>query len=214
MRNLSLYGLVLVMAATSWVAVSPARGSVFINEIHYDNQGGDINEGVEIAGTAGQILSGWFIQLYNGNNGEIYESFGLSDYTIPDQQNGFGALFCPISGMQNGGPDGVALVDGDNEVLQFLSYEGSFTGLEEPASGITSVDIGVFEDGSLQGCSLQLTGTGTNYDDFTWTGPIAATPGQINTGQSFVPIPGAMWLLGSGLIGLLGIRNCRKRAHS
>ena len=29
--------------------------SVFVNEIHYDNDGADISEGVEIAGPAGTI---------------------------------------------------------------------------------------------------------------------------------------------------------------
>jgi hypothetical protein len=34
---------------------------VFINEIHYDNAGTDVGEGVEIAGTAGMDLTGWSI---------------------------------------------------------------------------------------------------------------------------------------------------------
>jgi hypothetical protein len=39
---------------------------VFINEIHYDNAGTDVGEGVEIAGTAGMDLTGWSIIPYNG----------------------------------------------------------------------------------------------------------------------------------------------------
>jgi hypothetical protein len=36
-----------------------ADTTVFINEIHYDNNGTDVNEGVEIAGPAGTNLTGW-----------------------------------------------------------------------------------------------------------------------------------------------------------
>ena len=37
--------------------------AVFINEIHYDNTGGDIGEGVELSGEAGVDLSGWSLVL-------------------------------------------------------------------------------------------------------------------------------------------------------
>ncbi|MEZ5000823.1 MAG: hypothetical protein R2727_09375 [Bacteroidales bacterium] len=40
--------------------------SVFINEIHYDNDGTDVDEGIEIAGPAGTDLTGWKLVLYNG----------------------------------------------------------------------------------------------------------------------------------------------------
>ncbi len=38
--------------------------SVFINELHYDNTGTDVDEGVEIAGQAGIDLSGWSLVFY------------------------------------------------------------------------------------------------------------------------------------------------------
>jgi hypothetical protein len=44
---------------------------VFINEIHYDNTSTDTNEGIEIAGTAGTDLTGWTIELYNGNCSDL-----------------------------------------------------------------------------------------------------------------------------------------------
>jgi hypothetical protein len=43
--------------------------TVFINEFHYDNTGGDTGEFIEIAGPAGTDLTGWSIVLYNGANG-------------------------------------------------------------------------------------------------------------------------------------------------
>ncbi len=161
--------------------------SVFINEIHYDNASTDVEEAVEIAGTAGTDVSGWSLVLYNGSNSLVYNTISLSG-SIPDQQNGFGTLveILPTNGLQNGAPDGIALVDASNTVIQFLSYEGSFTAADGPASGITSTDIGVSESSSTPvGASLQLTGTGTSPDEFTWQATTANTYGAINTDQIF-----------------------------
>ncbi|GHA55584.1 hypothetical protein GCM10007389_03860 [Pontibacter akesuensis] len=163
----------------------PLQDVVFINELHYDNDGADAGEGVEIAGNAGADLSGWQLVLYNGNGGTAYSALELSG-TIPNQDNGYGTLFFAITGLQNGAPDGVALINPDGEVVQFLSYEGSFTATDGLAAGVTSEDIGVMESSSTPlNYSLQLTGTGTSYADFTWGGPITSTYNLINTGQSF-----------------------------
>ena len=183
-----------------------ASASPFINEMHYDNVGGDTNEGIEIAGTAGTDLNGWSIVLYNGGDGQSYMTISLSG-AIPNQQNGFGTLAFLQSGIQNGANDGMALVDAGANVVQFLSYEGSFTATDGPALGLLSMDIGVAEDTSTPvGASLQLMGFGSDYSGFTWSGPDPNTFGAVNQGQTFVPIPGAAWLLGSGVIGVLGMR--------
>src|SRR5688572_11624245 len=143
--------------------------SVFINEIHYDNTGTDAGEAIEIAGPAGTNLSGWSLVLYNGAGGAPYDTKALTGI-IPNQQAGFGTLHFtyPINGVQNGSPDGVALVNGTT-VVQFLSYEGTFAATNGPANGMTSVDIGVSENGADPlGRSLQRGGTGQFYEDFTW----------------------------------------------
>lgn len=161
--------------------------AVFINELHYDNEGTDVGEAIEIAGPAGTDLSGWSIVLYNGNGGEAYTTTPLSS-VIPDQDNGFGtiAVNYPVNGIQNGSPDGIALVDNSGTVVQFLSYEGTFTAVGGPANGITSIDIGVAETAATPlGFSLQLTGTGTEYADFTWAMPADDSFGAINVGQDF-----------------------------
>jgi hypothetical protein len=161
--------------------------SVFINELHYDNAGTDTGESVEIAGPVGTDLSGWSLVLYNGNGGAVYNTRGLSGL-IPDQGNGFGTLVFsyPSDGIQNGAPDGVALVNASNTVVQFLSYEGMFMAAGGPADGLTSTDIGVSESGTTPvGSSLQLIGSGTNYGHFVWSSPTANTFGEVNTGQLF-----------------------------
>ncbi|MBT8144425.1 MAG: lamin tail domain-containing protein, partial [Gammaproteobacteria bacterium] len=137
--------------------------TVFINEIHYDNSGGDVGEGIEIAAAAGTSLDGWTLLFYNGSNGSQYGSIGLGG-VIDNQQNGFGTLFFAVDSLQNGGPDGVALVDSNDLVRQFLSYEGSFVATSGLAAGLSSTDIGVSEAAdTAPGLSLQLVGTGTVY---------------------------------------------------
>ena len=159
----------------------------WINEIHYDNTSTDTNEGVEIAGKAGVDLTGWSVVLYNGSNSQVYDTINLVGI-IPDQQNGYGTLWFAKS-VENAGPpnpDGLALVSPSSTVIKFLSYEGSFTATNGPAVGMTSVDIGVAElPATLLDYSLQLQGTGNEYNAFTWTGPITNTRGAVNTNQLF-----------------------------
>ena len=158
--------------------------NVFINEIHYDNSGSDKNEAIEIAAPTSTDLTDWDIILYNGGNGKAYKIVALSG-TVPDQDNGYGTLSFSISGIQNG-PDGIALIDASDNVVQFLSYEGTFTAVDGLATGHKSDDIGVSETSSTElGHSLQLTGTGTRYSDFTWQANLPATFGAVNTKQAF-----------------------------
>ena len=164
---------------------SPA--AIFINELHYDNDGGDMGEAVEVAGPAGTDLSGWSVALYNGTESQrsVYGTIDLSG-TIPDQDGGYGTLSFPRANIQNGGPDGLALVDNGGVLIQFLSYEGNFEAASGPAEGEASTDIGVQEgSGTPAGFSLQLVGTGTTYQDFTWATPSDDSFGSVNSEQSF-----------------------------
>jgi len=172
----------------SW---SFGQTAVFINEIHYDNDGSDVGEGFEIAGPAGTDLSTYTVTKYNGSDGTSYGTINLSG-TIPDLSNGYGVLWfgVPANGLQNGAPDGLAL-DNGGTLIQFLSYESTMTASGGPADGVTSTDIGVSETSSTPvGESLQLTGNGITYEDFTWGGPLVNTNNAVNTGQSFEVVTG------------------------
>ncbi len=152
-------------------------------EIHYDNTGTDIFEAIEVEGPAGTDLAGWSIVLYNGNGGAPYNTRALSG-VIPDLCSGRGviAVQYPQDGLQNGSPDGFALVDGSGQVVEFLSYEGAFTANGGPAGGLTSTDIGVAEVTSTPiGQSLQRDATGA------WAGPIAHTMAACNNGEGPPP---------------------------
>ena len=157
---------------------------LWINEIHYDNIGGDVDERVEIAGSAGVDLTGYSIVHYNGSNGAVLITKNILG-SIPNQQAGLGTLNIDIALLQNE-DEGIALVDPTGFVIQFLSYEGVVTATAGPANGMTSVRLPVDETISPpQGFSLQLVGIGSKYSDFIWAASIASTKGLINLGQIF-----------------------------
>ncbi len=181
---------VFVAVLAVLAALPMSAQTVFINEIHYDDStaAGDTGEAVEVAGPAGTDLTGWSIVLYNGSGGASYDTDALTG-TIPNLCGGYGVVYIsyPTNGIQNGAPDGVALVNSSGTVVQFLSYEGVFTATNGPANGMTSTDIGVAETNSTTpGFSLRLSGTGSVYTDFVWQAPAANTFGACNTGQTFV----------------------------
>jgi VCBS repeat-containing protein len=167
--------------------VAPPAVGVFINEIHYDNAGVDAGEAVEVAGLAGSNLSGWSLVLYNGNGGASYGTIALSG-VIGNQDDGYGTLSFLVPNLQNGSPDGIALVNNLGQVVQFLSYEGVMTATNGPANGMTSVEIGGSQEPAPAiGLSLQLTGSGANYQDFTWTSvAVDDSFGAVNQGQDFI----------------------------
>lgn len=156
---------------------TPAE-DVFLNELHYDNDGADTGEFVEVAGPAGTDLAGWEVALYNGANGERYGTIALAGMLSGTIGDGIGVADFAQAGIQNGSPDGLALVDPSGVVVEFLSYEGVLTAVEGPANGFESTDIGVAEPSDTPiGESLQRT------SDCSWTGPLAETRGAPNADQ-------------------------------
>ena len=165
--------------------------SQWINEIHYDNVSTDMNECIEIVGPAGTDMSCYSIVLYNGNTSSSYDTDALSGL-IPDEGCGYGAISICYStnGIQNGAPDGIVLYNTCTaSVVQFLSYEGSFTATSGVANGMSSTDVGVSESSSTAvGSSMQLIGIGSNYGAFTWESVgNTASMGTLNTGQTISP---------------------------
>lgn len=93
----------------------------------------------------------------------------------------------PPNSLQNGGSDGIALINSIEEVIEFISYEGTFTARNGPANGETSVDIGVSEsERTSASFSLQLVGEGCDRSDFTWQKPARSSKGDVNMGQTIV----------------------------
>jgi predicted extracellular nuclease len=180
MASLAAVGGAVAAVGTAGAVPTPRFVSltddVFISELHYDNVGVDAGESIEVTAPAGMDMAGWSIVLYNGSGGTVYTTTNLTGI-VPGTPGTVGAFTVtyPENGIQNGAPDGIALVAPSGVLRQFLSYEGVFAGVGGAASGITSTNIGVFElGGDPLGLSLQLvqsSGTGAVYGDYTWIGP-------------------------------------------
>jgi hypothetical protein len=144
----------------------------WINEFHYDNDGIDENESIEIVieNTALFNLSDFTLLLYNGGDGTVYESQTLNSFTTGTHRDGFSFYTWQPNAFQNGSPDGLALAY-KGELIQFISYEGAFAATDGPAAGFISTDIGAEESSTktLITTSLQLIGTGNQYSHFRWT---------------------------------------------
>jgi len=162
-------------SGTLHVAPAVSLPETRFTEIHYDNSGDDVDEQIEIEGPAQTDLSDWSIVLYDGTSKKLYDSKPLTGLTIPATCGDRGVVVVPFTTIQNGNPDGFALVH-NTEVVQFLSYEGTFTATDGPAAGLTSTDIGVAElSNSSDISSLQLDGMSGK-----WTGPSRRTFGRCN----------------------------------
>ncbi|HEX3478734.1 MAG TPA: DNA/RNA non-specific endonuclease [Kofleriaceae bacterium] len=154
-------------------------------EIHYDNVGTDAGEAIEVSGPAGADVTGWQVILYNGTGGASYDTKPLSG-PIPATCGDRGVLVInyPVNGIQNGSPDGMALIDASGAVVEFLSYEGVFAATNGPANGLTSTDIGASENGTESiGGSLQRSADGT------WTKATTNTFGACNDNGGTTPPP-------------------------
>lgn len=172
------------LVVASWLASASVHAQALtISEVHYDNAGTDTGEAIEVSGPAGTDVSGWSLVLYNGSNGAVYGTEVLVGVIPPGD-----AFTVYPSTIQNGSPDGIALVDPLGRVLEFLSYEGTLTAVGGPADGLTSVDMGVQEGSSTAvGDSLQKIGG-------VWQGPLPNTfapslrPGGPDCTGGVVPI--------------------------
>ncbi len=211
---------------------SASAAHIWINEFHYDNPGTDFGEFIEVAistpNMSGFGPSDYALEFYNGSNNDLYNSTGTLDtfsVTGPFLITGTGnsvtlyTIQLPANGLQNGSPDGIALVNITNSTVEsFLSYEGVMTADADSGGiagmlGATSIDVGVTEPGVGNLSSLSATGVGVNADDFdagSFVLTETQTPGAINAGQTLaVPEPGIPVLVGLG--GLAFIFRRRRR---
>jgi len=135
-------GVIASAALHVTAVVQPGFPDTRFAELHYDNLGVDVGEAIEIEGPAGTDLTGWSIVLYDGNGGAAYSTTALSG-PIPATCDARGVVVVayPSNGIQNGSPDGLALIDANGHVVELLSYEGTLTATTGPAAGLVSTDI-------------------------------------------------------------------------
>jgi hypothetical protein len=180
--------------------------SLVINEVDYDNVGGiDTMEFVEIYNTATTAvnLSGLALVLVNGNDNNEYRRVDLGPAgTLP--AGGYlvvhdGAVslpagtleltFAPCSDtcIQNGAPDGVALIDtADTVLVDALSYEGSVTaahigGFATPVNLVEGTATTAVDGNIVEGSLVRLpNGTDTDNANDDWASSTTRTPGAAN----------------------------------
>jgi hypothetical protein len=182
------FGMICMLFAQAGVYAQNA----WFNEIHYDNAGTDVDEFIEVIleNPGNYNLADFSVILYNGNDGGAYDTTTLNNYAVGATVGNFKIYWLNFTSsglsIQNGPSDGMALVyQGTVITGQFLSYEGTLTASNGPASGLVSVDIGVAESNATpSGYSLQLSGNGTVYAAFAWQPESTSTPGALNTGQN------------------------------
>ncbi len=170
--------IVLGSAVLGLTAQAAVPTMPFVSEIHYDNAGADVGEFVEVQLPPGTSSGGLSVVLYNGTGGVTYGT-PLALPTVTAPAGAPAVVSVAAVGLQNGSPDGLALVSGTT-VLDRIAYEGSFAATNGPASGQTLPDIGVAEAGTEpvgQSLSRQYDAA---TDSYVWQGPATATHGTLN----------------------------------
>ncbi|MEM9195761.1 MAG: lamin tail domain-containing protein, partial [Myxococcota bacterium] len=176
---------------TAAVTVSDSlAGTLVINEVDYDQPGGDTTEFVELFNRGGGPidLTGLSVFFINGNNSMEYEAFPLTG-TLPG--GGYllianSAVTAPAgvmvintadSSIQNGAPDGICLVDTtSNMLIDALSYEGSITAGMAGGSTYNLVEGTALSASDPGAGSLARLPNGTDTDNADSDFALTATP--------------------------------------
>ncbi len=185
------------------IEVQQGSGLV-INEVDYDQPGTDLDEYVEILNTTGSPISlnGLALVFVNGSNDNEYRRVDLTPAgtlaggqylvvgsatllaTLPSGPLGL-AFPGAQDQVQNGAPDGVALLDTTTStLLDVLSYEGAISmaninGLTMPVSLVEGNVTSETDTGAGSLCRLP---NGSDTDDAAtdWALSATATPGVAN----------------------------------
>lgn len=154
---------ILLWSVITLMSAALSAQDVFINEFTYDYEGQESVEYIEIFGPAETDLTGWSIWLYDGekklpyHNEKLVTNLG-NDCEVEGKKYGLASVLFEGGVLENGPADGIALVDKEGKVIQFISYEGTLTPEEGPAKGMTSTDVGVVQDDSTpKEESIQVT---------------------------------------------------------
>ena len=151
---------------------------VFVNEIDYT---GSSPDNIELAGAAGESLSGHTLYVYNSDGTIAYQQ-PLFD-TFDDAGDGGGVINYSADLPDSTGGIAIAETASGNLVGEFVSYGGTVTASGGPADGLTSTLISDTVTDAGANDSVQLSGTGDIADDFTWVNGVPS-PGAVNAGQT------------------------------
>jgi len=179
----------------------PVPSGLRLNELDYDQPGIDTAEFVEIVNLGDQQyrLRKVDLVLVNGVTSAEYRRIELSGLlgparrlvvatpAVPVDENAK-VLLLPLASnnVQNGSPDGVALVDTANRViLDALSYEGAMTeaaieGLPGSWSLVQGQTVSESDDNEVSGSLCRFPDKTDSGDDDTDWARCRPTPGEAN----------------------------------
>jgi hypothetical protein len=201
-----LFQCLLLLLAAGVMPVSHA--SMIISEVLYDAAGADNGAVfIELFGDPGTSLDGYLLEGVNGSDGSVYRSIALSGiipsdgvFVIADNSGDGSSLVSHFDllaevDFQNG-PDSIVLRDVTG-ILDAVGY-GDFSAAVFAGEGNPAPDVAAGI--SLARLNLLLD-SNDNLSDFV---PLALpTPGLVPVAA--VPVPPALLLMLSGVVGLLGI---------
>jgi hypothetical protein len=196
------------MSSATITVQAPTAAGLVINEVDYDNIGTDTAEFIELynGGSAAVALAGLELVFVNGANNTVYTTVDLSPAgtLMPGQYLVVGATSVvstvpagvlvidagAVSNyIQNGSPDGLALVDTTKQTLvDALSYEGAITMASIPGfpTAVSLVEgnalpATVADSNTVQGSLARLpNGSDTNDAATDWKFSSTPTPGAAN----------------------------------
>jgi hypothetical protein len=155
----------------------------------------DFNEFVEIEHPWNVPLSGYQLVFCDGLTGRMYTTIPINIVATPPSTGSNGKLYIvvyasPVTGIEDGLKDGIALYNNNtNEVIEFISYEGSFIARNGVANNIVAVDVNVYEDGnggvdgSIQKCIDNTSRWIVNDNTNTRSSPNSRCPSAPALGQ-------------------------------
>jgi len=159
--------------------IIPSFGQdVFFNEIKYLAPTGE--QIIEVSGPSGTILTGWTVVLYD-EMASSYDTIFL-DGELPVTEGCNGIADVDVAVLFTVPGSGMALVNEQAQLIQYITYGDTTIGTTGVIAGITSENIGTQVNNIG---SLQLTGTGETYANFQWLFLDVATPGEVNGNQTF-----------------------------
>jgi hypothetical protein len=195
LRLLAVTTLVTIASAVTAVT---AQASYIVNATEI---GGD----VVFTGSGSLDLTSWNFQANAGRGAWVQpdNSFGVGGPAAADYSRGIDTNFA-----------GPATIGPGIQFISAASVTGDFTGLGFTGSTLIVPRDYVSEQqtaGSATFSGRTFNTLGITPGSYQWTWGSGATADSLTLNVGAVPVPAAVWLFGSGLLGLVGVARRKAR---